>query len=724
MKKFLMASVAVCAMAPAGAWAQSVKTEEDPSVIQEVVVTAQRRTETLQDVPLAVSALDGAAIAARGLTDVRDLLSLTPGATFSAINAAEPVLSIRGISSGGEGAASDAGALMMIDGEVIARDFLRGAPVYDVERVEVLRGPQGTTYGRNATAGVFHVISRKPKGEPSAEATVEIADYDSVTINAAGDAVLGAATAARLALHYQKRDGYTEDALTGRDIDYRDSLAGRLTLSHKFGEDVNLVVRLHTSRERHGDTGPLKSYDPTKTLLSPPFAAAPITEPSTDPYKVLTTPGSYFKRNVSGASIELTAPVGALSLTSLTAFRHGDNHFVQGSPLSYNNVDTRNDADAFSQELRLDGRFFDDRLNLVSGVFYIHEQIAFGFDRSAFPGPLALFQQLRQSSKSEGFGVFGEGVAELTPKLRLTVGGRYSKDKKTYEVYNFAEGPFAFLFVDDPSQAVVANTKDSWKQPTGRVSLDYKANDNLMAYATVSQGYKSGGFNLEPSNVEVANTSFDQETVTNVEVGVRTKSFGNRLQTNITVFDMAYDDIQANAFLPSGGEIITNNGKASIRGAEVELVARPSRYLTLNAGYARYDAKYDDYINADGEDLSGTRLAKSPKWTLNVGATLTTAEIGGAGRLRLRADYNTRSDVAHDAPADPVYGIRPGVDLVDLRLAWLPSDGDWEAAVFVRNALDKAEMQYIGPAVVLDQRPVIYGPPRVIGASLSYKFGR
>ncbi len=720
-KTLLLAGAALCALTPTGVAAQA---KQDADVIQEVVVTAQRRAETLQDVPLAVSALDGAAVAQRGMTDVRDLLSLTPGATFSAINAAEPVLSIRGISSGGEGAASDAGALMMIDGEVISRDFLRAAPVYDIERVEVLRGPQGTTYGRNATAGVFHVISRKPGSTRSGQASVEVAEYNTVTVNAAADTPLGEATAARLAIHYNKRDGYSEDVTTGRDLDYRDSLAGRLTISHRFGDDVNVLVRLHSSRERHGDTGPLKSYDPTKPLLSPPFAPAPITEPSTDPYKVLTTPGSYFNRNVSGGSIELTAPVGRLSLTSLTAFRHGDNHFFQGAPLAYNVVDTRNDADVFSQELRLDGRFLDDRLNLVAGVFYIHEDIEFGYDRRAFSGPLSLTQRLRQASTSKGLGVFGEAVAELTPKLRLTVGGRWSRDEKTYDVNNSATGPFAFLFVDDPSKAVIASTKDSWKQPTGRLSLDYRATDNLMAYATVSQGYKSGGFNLEPSNLLAATTSFDQETVTNVEVGVRTKGLGNRLQVNVTAFDMAYDDIQSNSFLAGGTEVIANTGKASIRGVEAEVVARPNRYLALNAGYARYDAKYDQYVNTNSVDLAGTRLAKSPKWTLNLGAVLTSSEIGRAGRLRLRADYSTRSDVAHDAPADPVQGIRPGVDLLDLRLTWLPTGGDWEAALFVRNAFDKAEIQYIGPRVVLDQRPVIYGPPRVIGASLSYRFGQ
>lgn len=716
-KSILMAGVAACASVPGAAFAQ------DAATVDDIVVTAQRRSEALQDVPLAVTAIDGAAIAERGLIDVRDLLATTPGATFSAINAAEPQLSIRGITSGGEGAASDSGVLMMVDGEVISRDFMRSAPLFDIARVEVLRGPQGTTYGRNATGGVFHVINRKPGRGRSADVDVTIGDYGAWLVNLAGETPVGEATAARLAVQYQSRDGYSEDVYTGRDVDNRESLAARLTVVHDFTEEASLTVRLHGSRERHGDTGPLKSFDPTQPLLGPPFITPPFTEPSTDPYKIVTSGGGFFDRDVWGASVELKAPVAGFDLTALTTFRHGDGQYLSPAPLAYNTVNARNDADVFSQEIRLERDLIPDRLYGVAGLFYIHEDVSFGYDRVARPGtPLATTQILRQASQMESLGVFGELVWNVTDRVRLTAGGRFSRDDKAFQVSNSASGAFATFFVQDPSRPVVADVKDRWEAPTGRISLEYRASEDLMGYVTVSQGYKSGGFNLEPSTQEAATTPFDEEKVTNIEAGLRSQLFQDRLRVNLTVFDMAYSDIQTSFFSDGGSELTGNIAEATIRGFEAEITARPNPHLTLSAAYAGYDATYDEFFD-DGDDLSGSPLAKTPDWTLTLSAVLTTPEIGGWGRARLRADYATRSSIVNDAPADYLQGVRPGSDMLDLRAAWLPNVGAWEAAVFVRNALDEAEVQYIGPATILSQRPVIYGAPRTVGVTLTYRFG-
>lgn len=720
MKRYLFAATCLCGVLPAAvAWAQ-----QDAAAIEEVIVTAQRRQEALQDVPLAVSAMSGSELQARGLTDMRDVLALTPGASFTFINAAEPVLSVRGISSGGEGAASDSGVLMMIDGEVISRDFMRAAPIFDVDRVEVLRGPQGTTYGRNATGGVFHVVSRAPRNDNSGEVAVEIGDYGAFTFNAAGDLRLDDATSVRLALHYQDRQGYSTDVVTGRDVDHRNSLAGRLTLRRDFQGGGATTLRIHGSRERHGDTGPWKSYDPTQPLLGPPFRPT-YTEPSTDPYEIVTTPGgSFFDRDIWGVSNTLDLPLGGVNLTAITAFRRGDNHFFQGSPIGFNIVDVINKSDTFSQELRLQGEAFDAAFYWVVGGFYLDEDVAFGYDRTgsastAF-GPTT--QRLRQTSRGRGYGLFAEGVWQVTPAFKVTAGGRYSWDRKSFEVDNRAQGPFAPFFIDDPSSPVIAAVRDSWREPTGRISLEYRFQPELMVYGTVSQGYKSGGFNPEPANLVAATTAFDEEKVVNYEVGVRSQLLEDRLRLNVTAFEMVYTDIQTGSFTAGGVEVIDNIGKATIRGVEVEAVARPHRRVQISAAYAAYDGTYDEFFDEDGVDLSGISVAKMPDWTLTLSAQVTSPLIADAGRLNLRLDYATRSEIAHDAPRDDVFGIRPGKDLVDLRLAWEPDVGDWEAALFVRNLLDEAEIQYVGPQVILSQRPVIYGPPRTFGVSLSSRF--
>jgi len=724
-KKMLLLAGAMVGALAGEVHAQQVETPnvDDTIMLGEIVVTAQRREETLQDVPLAVTALPGEELQTRGLNDMRDVLVLTPGTAFTSYNAAEPVLSIRGISSGGEGAASDSGVLMMIDGEVISRDFMRTAPLFDVERVEVLRGPQGTTYGRNATGGVFHLISRRPGDELGGDISLDAGDFGALTLETGLDLPLGESTFSRFAFQYSKRDGYSTDVATGRDVDYRDSLAGRFTIEQEFGDNVTSTVRLHASRERHGDTSPLKSYDPTAALLSGPFRPT-YTEPSTDVREVITTPGgSFFDRDIWGISNELVAELGWSTLTSLTSFRSGKNTFFQSSPLAYNNLDVRNKADVLTQEIRLEGSAAKDSIGWVTGVFLLDEDVKYGFDR--FGGAATAFapttQQLRQVSSGSGYGIFGEINWDMTPQFKLAVGGRYSRDEKDFEIDSRAQGPFAPFFVEDPSQPLIASVSDSWGKPSGRISLQYRPDEDFMFYSAVSQGYKSGGFNSEPLNSDSATTPFGEETVLNIEAGMRSQLFNNRMRLNVTAFDMSYDDIQVSAFDANSIEIISNAASASIQGVEVEAFVRPNRYLTLSLGASAYDGKFEEYIDINGDDLNGIPLAKMPDWTLALSTILETPRIADAGILQLRADYSTRSDIAHDAPVDPL-GIREGKDMVDLRFAWLPDSENWEIAVYVRNALDEEEKQYVFPQGILDQRLVSYGPPRTVGLSLSYNF--
>lgn len=717
-KYLLMASTAL--ILPVTAAAQEVEDSLEVFELETIVVTAQRRKETIQDVPLAVAAIAGDDIAARGKVDVRDLAALTPGATFTFINAAEPVLSIRGISSGGEGAASDSGVLMMADGEVISRDFMRSAPIFDVERVEVLRGPHGTTYGRNATGGVFHIIHKRPSDEFEAEIAAEFGNYSNIQVNGSVNGALSDTTNARAAIYYHTHNGFSEDSVTGEGVDDRETLAGRVALEHRFSEDVSTLVRAHYSRERHGQTGPLKPADPLSPFITPPFAPAVYIEGIEDPYVVAIPEGSYFDRDIWGISNELTWNMGEMTLTSLTAFSHGDNEFVQATPAYYNHIEGLNKADVFSQELRIDGNLMDDRLYFVGGLYYLNEDVEFGFTRNGYPGSLVT-QWLSQTSSGKSYGVFAEAAWQITEPLQFTFGARYSRDEKDFYVDNRAEGAFAFIFVEDPSQPLQVSASDSWEKPTFRASLNYSFSENISAYFTYSQGYKSGGFNPEPINAEIAATSFDEETVDNFELGIRSQLFDNRLRLNLTGFDMSYKDIQTGFFGPGGGEVIGNIGEASIKGLEAEFIARPSEYVTLSGALAVFEHEYVEFEEG-GVDVSGGPIAKAPDWTLNLSAKLSTPVIADSGRLNLKVDYHTRSDVNHDAVIDPIYGIRSAIDNLNAHLTWEPEEGSWEASLWVRNLLDEAEVQYVGPQVILAQRPVIYGPPMTFGASLKVRF--
>jgi iron complex outermembrane receptor protein len=668
-----------------------------------------------------VSAVSGAEIAQRGAPDFRDVAALTPGVTFTSTNAAEPVISIRGISSGGEGAASDSGVLMMIDGEVIPRDFMRSAPLFDVERVEVLRGPQGTTYGRNATAGVLHVINARPSDRFQANLGVEAGNYASVVVNGAVNVPLGPDTAVRAAVLGELRDGYFRNSATGQRIDDRSTLAARVSLRHDFSDTFQLLLRANGSRERHGETAPTQSPNGLVPLIDAPFAVPPYVEGDDDPYIVTNRPGGYFDRDIWGASAEMNLALGGVDMVSLTAFRHGSNDFFTGTAGSYNDINGINRADVFSQELRLSGGDDDSPVFWSVGAFYINEDVLFGYDRGLLPGTgFSTTQRLRQNVEIEGLGLFGEIAFRPFAGLTLTAGGRYSSDKKRFAIDNRAAGPIADAFVTDPTRPLLASAKDSWSQPTFRGSVRYEFTPDISAYATYSQGYKAGGFNSEPADLEAATTTFDEETVDNYEVGFRSSFFDRRLDVNVTGFEMRYDDIQSAFFTLGGTEITTNSGQARIRGVEVEAAARPTRWLQLSGSYANYDAEYVDYVDPEGIDLRGTRLARTPEWTLTAGA-LVTVPLTNGGSIRLRGDYRTRGAVFNEAPADPVAGVRPGVDMVDMRLTYA-APRNWDFSIFARNLLDRAEIQYISPQVILEQRPVIYGPPRTIGASFTVRF--
>lgn len=692
---------------------------EDNAELETVIVTAQRRDQSLQDVPLAVTTIGGDALSNRGLMEVRDLVELTPGATFTFINAAEPVLSLRGIASGGEGASSDSGVLMMADGEVIPRDFMRTAPIFDVQRVEVLRGPQGTTYGRNATAGVFHVIHKVPEDTYSADFQVEAGNYASLQLNGAVTGPLGDNTRGRAAIFAQRQDGFSEDSLTGSDVDDRRTVAARFSLAHDFTDNLTLLLRAHTSRERHGMTGPLKSSDPFVPFLSPPFVQTPFVEGDSDPYTVFIPDDGDFDRDIWGISSQLNWHFGDLKLISLTAISRGDNEFIQPTPTNYNYIDGLNNADIFSQELRLEGTT-QNNLYWSAGLYYLDEDVDFGYVRNGYEGATTT-QQLFQTSKNSSLGIFSEVSWYISPRLELTVGARYSRDKKSFEVDNRATGAFAFIFVEDPTQPLQVAVDDDWSKSTFRASASYQFLDHISAYLTYSQGYKSGGFNPEPANRESALTPYDEEMVTNVEAGFRSQLLDDRLQLNITLFDMDYDDIQTGFFSPGGSEIIANIGEASIKGVEVEFEVRPNEYLFFAGALANFDHEYVDFVDG-GVDVSGESIAKAPDWTASLTAQFETPVLANAGRLRISAGYQSRSDVNHDALVDRLYGVREGIDNVDLRLAWLPLNEQWELSIWGRNLLDEAEVQYVGPQTILSQRPVIYGAPRTFGATLKLSF--
>jgi len=722
----------VYAQAPAGA-----------STLEEIVVVARKTEESLQDVPIAVTAIGGKSIKELNIRSANEVLDFVPGATWLTSNPGEQVFSIRGISSGSEGASTDSGVLVMVDNEVISRDFMRSAAMFDVQRVEILRGPQGTTYGRNASGGVMHILNNTPTDESEGSLTAHYGDYDYVGLEGFVNGKLGDTTSGRLTVHYTDRDGYTEETTTGDDIDSWTSTALRGQLLFQPSDDLSILLRGHyLEDESGGNPAPKKCFDPA---LPCDFRFDPdafsYMESSSDPWKVENSDSDLsYEREVYGASAEIVWNLDTLNVTSITTYRDGNDDAdvdLFGTPADMVMQRSENDATTWSQELRIDNFGSDTNINWLAGFFYLNEDHERHEIKNILVDIIAVdpavpladpgeswetTQDFDQTNETDSYGIFGEMNFSLGENTDLAVGARYSYDEKSYSAYHAAEGPLAgAVFLDDPSQPVVGDVEEDWDALTGRVSLTHSFSDVGMVFASVSSGYKSGGFNPEPSNLEALETPFDEETVIAYEIGTKNQFLDDRLRLNASIFYSDYDDIQTEDHTPTGTTIIANAASAEIAGVEFETVWLVTDKLTLLASYAYYEHEYGDYFDEDGNNLKGNDIQNVPDWTANVSADYEQPLSNGSA-MKFRLDYRTRADVFDDADPDYEQGIREGKDMLGARASWFSANQQWEVAAWGKNLLDEDEVVNIGTQSIMSQRRSVYVPPRTYGMSVTYSW--
>jgi len=695
---------------------------EYSGVLEEVIVTARKITENLQDVPVAVNTLNAEAVRERDVRVLQDVLDLTPGAMHYEYSKTEQTYTIRGVGSPAEGAAGDSSVLMMEDGEVISRDFMRSAKMFDVDRIEVLRGPQGTTYGRNAVGGVIHVINKRPHQELERSATLIAGNYDYYLFDGVLNSGLTDTTAARLSVHYDRRDGYTTNLADGKDIDHQENISVRAQMLFTPSDSLEILAKATYVKDDDGPP-PRKTYDPTIPYESPFFPGVYYLEESTDPWTVnnSTDPLPGLDRKVWSLGLDVRWDVGGMVLTSLTRYRDGESAEAVdtfGSPdrivFSY----PINKADVFSQELRLDSINPESNYRWVAGLYFLSEDSYRNENRELLtdvggaPYPAATLWYDYEWADNESFGVFGEVEYDLSEKTSVALGLRYSRDKKDFDIEHWLDGPLDFLIIDPGENPVIARgLSKTWNATTGKLALTHDLTDASMIYGSVSTGYKAGGYGTQPPSFETAVTPYNEENVINYEIGAKAEWLNRRLRTNIALFRMDHDDIQTQDFAPSGAVVYGNAGKAKTSGIELEIQAAVTENFSIIGSFADYSG---DYKTAD---LADQHFANMPEWTATVSGILDVPLSSGA-LLRFRADYRGRSKIWHDKENDPNFGIQPAVDIVNSRISYLSADGHWELALWGRNLGDKAEVTNINAQGIQSQRTVGYGPPRTYGLSL------
>jgi iron complex outermembrane receptor protein len=693
------------------AWAVAAPAAAQQEV-GEVVVTAQRRETALQDTPIAISALDGEALQARGVADMRDIQQLVPGIHVGEFFGST-LVTVRAIGNDTSGVSADPGVAVHQDGVYLARRLYQSGAFFDVERIEVLRGPQGTLYGRGATGGAVNIMTRAPTPEFEGYGRLTLGNYNLVvTEGAVSGPIFGSKVLGRVAFKTRDHEGYTPNLFNGQRYDDADEADARVRL--RFLPTETLQIDLSADVRTVGGYGgitPDRRFDPA--IATPQELAGGVFAPGRAVNH--DHPKSYDAEYLGG-SLNVTWDLGDLTLTSLSAARRMKSTLVydiDGTQIAGAGFDPSIEKqDQLSQELTLSRTGGD--LEWVAGLFWFDED-ADGLLNIPFPLSPNSAAGLIDGVRTTAIAIYGDATWHAGDKLDLTVGARWGRDSKR------ADEAFYFGGVSGPL-LLADSLKEDWTSFTPRAAVTYRLTSDVSAYATVSRGFKPGGFNVWGFQ----GVAYEPETVTNYEIGLKTAFADPRLTANVSLFRMDYEDLQVfqiQEFLP----LITNAAEATIDGAEAEVTFATRGGLSLNGAVTWLDANFDRYQAPDpargGQvfDLAGNRLTATPKWAVNLGAEYALGLRGG--QLLFGVDYSYKSRIYFRAfndlsSAQKAYGLWNG------RVAWRPDGAGWEASIWVRNATDElvAGRINVGGAVLGSPVETQYLPPRTYGVTLGMSF--
>ncbi|HUD51102.1 TonB-dependent receptor [Parvibaculum sp.] len=707
----------------------------DDGALQEMIVTAQKRSENIQKVPVAVTAFSAETLTDLGVKDVNDLTGLAPSLQIKSADAsANPKIFIRGVGSNDFNPTSTNAVGIYVDGAYIGSPLAQGGQFFDLERIEVLRGPQGTLYGRNTTGGAINIITAKPTQDLEGYASAEYGNYNTLNLEGAvSDAIVPDKLAVRVAATYARNDGFTENRFTGNDVNNTNKWAGRMTFLFTPNEDVEMLTQFHGGQNRNGAIMAQHRGDPYSTDY------LGYADTDNDPYA-----GSYNREGTDavdllGGSNSLTWNLGAVSLISITAFdwsQRDDLEDTDASPNALLESHYKSLQNQLSQELRLQSNG-DTRLKWVAGLYYAREYLKTNSDLDIYGifgayDPITGVDPITGDPIGTGIGnysypytqttnsyaIFGQTDYKVTEKLTATVGLRYSGDKKDidYEVVgNYGADPLWNYSASKTFSAV-----------SGRLGLSYQFNDDAQVYATYNRGFKSGGFfgGFTSSYKPLADTEpYKDETVNAYEIGTKTDFLGRKLRLNTAFFYNDYKDLQVYTIETIGTipvQVLDNAPKAEMYGAEFEIMARPAEGLMVSVGASLLHATYKDYKSGSA-DYSGNTMTSSPKLTLNGTVNYDYALPGGDAIVTtVQANYRTKVYLDTSNREDLVQG---GMLLLDGRLGWRSPDDRYELGLWGKNLLDKTYLVDTVPlAADFGFDALYYGDPRTFGVYFKTNF--
>lgn len=727
-RRALLTGVSLVCLPVAHAYAQAAdpppaSSQASAVVVPEVIVTAQKRSESLQKTPLAVSAVGGAELQKRQITSVENLAPSLPAVNFGK-NVGFARIAIRGLGFDATVAGQEGRVAYHTDGVYISRPSAQLSTFFDVARVEVIRGPQGTLYGRNATAGAVNVITNDPQDSFGGYGRATFGNYNLFQEEGAVTGPLNDVVSARIAFVKTDRGGYGKNLVTGQDIDNEHSLGVRTKLKIEPSNRFKLLLSADYSNE--DDANYVYHFLGQGGASAPRVVALGGTVPS-DPRDTYANVPQKVQREFYGFGANATADLGAgVTLTSVTAYRHSDadlrgDHDGTQAPVSI--IRTLEKAHQFSEELRLDGKV--GRLRWLAGAFYFKED---GYGEADFSPVLAFNNQYETRGLlfNGDFGtraeaVFGQLDYEIIDGLTLSAGLRYSHEKKLIDQRGQIDlvTPATPGFI--PNYTMFQDASQSWSSATPRFNIQYQFTPRIQAYATYSKGFKSGGFNLTGFTPPVS-----PEKLTDYEVGLKSDWWDGRLRFNVSAFYYKYTDLQVQKVV-NAAAILVNAANARVKGAEAEFVVRPVEGLELSGNASLLNAKFTDFLTSDSArpqlgvlDLSGNRLPQAPKLSGNLAAQYTWNVPGGDISLRGELVYSER---VYFSPFNRLEVSQGAYTKGNLILTY-DRDGGLSASLWVRNLTDKRTVSTAQVSSGFLGFPIMgtYDAPRTIGGSIGYHF--
>ena len=684
---------------PAPAWAQT-----EAAVLEEILVTARKREESLQETPISVTAFSTDALQQANMIDLRDIGKYTPGMSFTSYGMGSSeagAMFLRGIGQSDHMVTTDPGVGLYIDGVYVGRNQGAALDLLDLERVEVLRGPQGTLFGKNTIGGAVSLVSRKPSMENGGEVELTLGDEGRFNVLAAGELALGERTAVRAGVQSKQRDGVGEQIFTGDESGDEDSVSARAQLFWQ-GDAAEFSLAADMTRARQAAM-PHSFYAHAPWLgISTCYTSGAGAQPYVpcpsgvegDPFDSYSLDDLDTEQDLFGVSASWSWDFNdRLTLKSITAYRDMEylgNLEFDGAPQVVIHYLESGKSDQFSQEFQLVGQNEAGTLNWIAGAYYFTEDGYNLQDDDQF----GALDQRRSDVETSSYALFGQGTLDLTEKVSLTAGLRYTNEDKDYEVVYRSLDANGQQALDEQGQPIyrVAPTAldDSWDAVSGTLSVQYRMAEDAMLYATYSRGFRSGGFAARPSRPSSVGV-YDPEYVDMYEVGLKADALDNRLRANIALYTSDYDDYQAqvNALADAFDTRTLNAAKAEIDGLELELTALLSANVRVVGSFSYTDAQIakvdiDPSLNANFS--KGSRLPYVSKYTYSISPQIDVPLPSGS--LLLRADYAYRSAFFGQIANAPEE--REGsYGLFNARVEYLSPDEKWSLAAYGVNLADK-----------------------------------